>query len=575
MKIKLNEVPFSASGSYLALGWMDSGFHGWSNEKGLYLRSVHVKGGNSAGPDTLVARLIPFHDGLAVEHTVEATPDHMTIRTEYGTIRIVFDDECTLLFEGTGDLSLTMDFNPLTSGAFNLIEQWQDGDRVWYMANIYRTSGRYMLYAQEGCPVVDQKWTGETTGAATYTVNSENGRFLLVLEEVVDSWKDKGKFYDADQAQAAREADFRAFCKKMPSMPEAYREVGEYASYVNWSSIIAPCGLFQRYAMYMSKNWMTSVWSWDHCFNAIASAYGDPQMAWDQFMVMFDHQRPSGMIPDSINVSVLLENYCKPPIHGWAYRKMKAIMPVSAEQKQEVYEKLSKWTEWWLNYRDPNGDGLCEYTHGNDSGWDNSTAFIQAPPMTLPDLAAFLVLQMEELSDLAKELGKEEEASCWEAESEAMLGRMLDKLFVDSRPVARRAFTDEIVENKSLILCLPILLGKRLPDAVRTSILTYLKEFETDWGYATEQPSSPLYASDGYWRGPIWAPSTMLIVDGLESSGEHDLAVRIARQFCDMVKESGCAENFDALTGGGLRDRAYTWTASVMLVLAHEYLMDQ
>ena len=101
----------------------------------------------------------------------------------------------------------------------------------------------------------------------------------------------------------------------MPSVPEEFAETGEYASYVNWSSIIAPCGLFKRYAMYMSKNWMSSVWSWDHCFNAIAAAYGDPEMAWDQFMVMFDHQRPSGMIPDSINDVFLVDGYCKPPIH--------------------------------------------------------------------------------------------------------------------------------------------------------------------------------------------------------------------------------------------------------------------
>jgi putative isomerase len=39
-----------------------------------------------------------------------------------------------------------------------------------------------------------------------------------------------------------------------------------------------------------------------------------------------------------------------------------------------------------------------------------------------------------------------------------------------------------------------------------------------------------------------------------------------------MVSLSGMAENFDALSGDGLRDRAYSWTASVFLVLGHEYL---
>ena len=39
-----------------------------------------------------------------------------------------------------------------------------------------------------------------------------------------------------------------------------------------------------------------------------------------------------------------------------------------------------------------------------------------------------------------------------------------------------------------------------------------------------------------------------------------------------MVSASGFAENFDAVTGEGLRDRAYTWTASAFLVMCHEFL---
>jgi putative isomerase len=35
-----------------------------------------------------------------------------------------------------------------------------------------------------------------------------------------------------------------------------------------------------------------------------------------------------------------------------------------------------------------------------------------------------------------------------------------------------------------------------------------------------------------------------------------------------MAARSGMAENYNALTGAGLRDRAYTWTASVFLLLA-------
>ena len=42
-----------------------------------------------------------------------------------------------------------------------------------------------------------------------------------------------------------------------------------------------------------------------------------------------------------------------------------------------------------------------------------------------------------------------------------------------------------------------------------------VKSCLTAWGPATEQTTSPLYEEDGYWRGPIWGPSTMLVVMGL------------------------------------------------------------
>lgn len=77
---------------------------------------------------------------------------------------------------------------------------------------------------------------------------------------------------------------------------------------------------------------------------------------------------------------------------------------------------------------------------------------------------------------------------------------------------------------------------------------------------------------DGAGRGPIWAPATMLLLDGLWRCGERDFVRDMTRRFAQLVAQSGCAENFDARTGAGLRDRAYTWTASAMLTMAEEYL---
>ena len=64
-----------------------------------------------------------------------------------------------------------------------------------------------------------------------------------------------------------------------------------------------------------------------------------------------------------------------------------------------------------------------------------------------------------------------------------------------------------------------------------------------------------------------------LIADGLRRGGYGELAGRIARGFCNMVKNiaRGNYENFDAVTGQGLCAPGYTWTASVYLLLEKEF----
>ena len=54
----------------------------------------------------------------------------------------------------------------------------------------------------------------------------------------------------------------------------------------------------------------------------------------------------------------------------------------------------------------------------------------------------------------------------------------------------------------------------------------------------------------------------------MRASGHAELADAVSTRFRALCERSGFAENFDARTGAGLRDRAYTWTAAVYLMLA-------
>ena len=225
--------------------------------------------------------------------------------------------------------------------------------------------------------------------------------------------------------------------------------------------------------------------------------------------------------------------------------------------------------------RDFDHNGLCEYLDGCDSGWDNSTAICHnRPPLETPDLQAFLILQMECLADLAKTLGKDQEAEQWTARSKKMLDALVKILFDENGTPRVRRLRDNGFDDKSLSLVtrLPLILGKRLPEKCRARMIADIKEkgFITEWGLASESTQSKFYHPDGYWKGPIWGPSTLIAVEGLRACGEDALADEIALKFCKLVTKSGFSENFDAKTGHALRDPAYTWTASAFLVLAHE-----
>ena len=567
MDVNLRTLPFSRKGSYLVLSELNENWNGCGNEAGLYLRTVH-----SSAMTPLVARVIPEQQGKPADYSAEIRQAALVLDCGSGSIEICFDDPETMLIRGSAGMRLTLDFLS-GSGPYDYIYRFSRDGRAYEMANCYKNNCRYLISAEQGEAVLDQEWRESSSVHSRLTFSGETG-FLLVLREIETEWDGTWKPYLFEESRDRTAEDLLSFQQRMPSCPEPYAETAEKAGYLLWASIVRKDGFLPRDAMLMSKNWMKSVWSWDHCFNAIALSYHAPEMAWDQFMIMFDCQDPTGLLPDSINDVHVVWNYCKPPVHGWALRWMMKHMSLTAEQLEEAYKRLSAWTGWWTAFRDYDGDGLYEYNHGNDSGWDNSTAFSVLPPVATPELQAFLIIQMDVLSELALRLGREKESGEWKCRSDALLHRFLAHMFKDGLPIVFRSGSHEHIEQESLLPYISIVLGDKLPSDIRRRMIEVLAgdRFRSTKGFATESLQSPEYRSDGYWRGPIWAPSTMLLADGLARCGETELVRDTTVRFAELVRVSGFAENFDAVTGEGLRDRSYTWTASAFFVMCHEFL---
>lgn len=548
----VKKVPFSAGGSWMAFSILDEC---WAPDGivALYMRSHHDKFQN-------LFRIIPLADGRKADCRLNATPSCLQIMgPDESLIDIVFDGTRTVRIRGKG-MALRLEAIPKS-----LVYSQCPGQVTFNMRPALR---RYALQSIRGSMQIDDGTDG--AAGACFSAEDNDGEWEIAIDEFWSTWEPRDRSpFDTVRTQTADA--FQQFLDSLPPGPEEFAATRELAGYVNWSAIVEPCGLIKRPAMLMSKNWMCNVWSWDHCFNAMALAAGNPKLSLDQFMVVADHQDEFGCFPDAINDTHIHYNFCKPPVHGWTISELlhRFKQPVNNDTLQTLYRILCAQTEWWLTHRRIKGQELPFYLNGNDSGWDNSTMFDSGVPLISPDLSALLVMQMDVLSDLAAQLDRPDERITWKEKADRLLQALTSELWRGDHFTARLADGTD-VPSQSLIPNVSILLGKRLPEEIQNALCASIQTFLTDWGLATEHIESDKYESDGYWRGSIWAPPTYMIVSGLEACGHIDLAIEISERFCRLCATSGFAENFNALTGAPQWDPAYTWTSSVFLLLAEK-----
>ncbi len=559
----LHHIPFSRYGSYLAVSWLPAE---GERAAGLYLRSV--RGPAIGGQELYQIELVD--DGESVPFDYYAQPTLLTLKSAVGQVDICMPTAGTVRFRAQGiALRLTMQVF-----GYNNVIPIADGRWLTTVSGHFET--KLLLGTLRGTIYADAPWRTIKSEHIRMELRPEDGGDWLLEEYRIDpagNTVDGISGHSFDGALQTVATEFEEWCARQPKVLPQHADAARLAAYINWSCVVAPSGLLSRPAMYMSKNQMANIWSWDNCFNALALAAGHPGLAWDQLKVMFDLQDAEGALPDLANDLFASWGFCKPPVHGWALEHIFAsAAPFLDDFCDEIYEPLARWTKWWFRHRSAE-NGLPHYYHGNESGWDNSTVFDVQPPIQSPDLCAYLVLQMESLADLARRLGRDEEAESWQRRSSAMLTSLIETFWDGDQFVARRSLGGQVIRTDSLLLHMPLLLGTRLPKYVRDGIVAKLKEpgqFLTPHGLASEAQSSEHYSPDGYWRGPIWGAPMLMLTEGLDAVGEQAFANDLRRAFCDMVATNGLAENYNALGGQGLRDRAFTWTSSIFLLLAHQ-----
>jgi len=232
---------------------------------------------------------------------------------------------------------------------------------------------------------------------------------------------------------------------------------------------------------------------------------------------------------------------------------------------------MSSWADWFLIYRDDDGDGLPSVVHSDETGLDNASLFINHSVLTTPDVGAYLVILFEANGDLAKALGKPEpESAAWYAKSSELLKRLIDLLWDGERFIALVPDTREQLFSSSIIHYMPVILGDRLPKEILNKLADELSEpdrFLSQWGLASEEMSSDYFSPSGFGRGCILPPAMLYICTGLWETERRDTARIFAERYCSALSDSNFPFFIDPKTGAGLY-HGCSWSNCAYTILA-------
>ncbi|MBL7024369.1 MAG: glycoside hydrolase [Candidatus Marinimicrobia bacterium] len=362
----------------------------------------------------------------------------------------------------------------------------------------------------------------------------------------------------------------------------------------NWR---APRGSLEHGGLFPSASvwYFNGFWGWDSWKHAVALARFEPELAEEQILTMFDHQDKYGMIADCVYADSTEDNWrnTKPPLAAWSVKELYEISQ-NFDFVDNIYPKLVKYHEWWYENRDHDQNGLCEYgsTDGTieaakwESGVDDglhydSTAMLRnnefawSMDQESVDLNSYLWYEKLCLADLAEALNRPQEAVEYKAQA-VELGKQIRKLMYD---MESGFFYDVKLDDKSQIKVfgpqgwIPLWVGLATPEqaaAVRELMIDQEK-FATHIPFPTVAKDNPAFMS-GYWRGPVWLDQAFFAVSALRRYGYTEDADTFSRQIIEraegLLNATGpIRENYNPLTGEGMKVNHFSWSAAHLLMM--------
>ena len=322
-----------------------------------------------------------------------------------------------------------------------------------------------------------------------------------------------------------------------------------------------------------------TLYDWDQYFEAIVQRYLD----WDlQYIrngvtIFLDNQYEDGFI-----------TRCIPT--GSSDEKTEHVKPFLAQisillyqwegslnwLNEIYYARMKKYLLYWLDRKDPNGNGLSTWDSGPHSGMDDQIERVGPWKSCFcegVDLNSFLYRECTAFSKLAGIKGKLDDEDYFMKRASVLKDNICNHLWCeeDGFFYDRDERTGEFIRVKSSSGFSPLWAGIASREQAEILVSRHLlnpAEFwrafpvpsyaATEPGYREEHMEQDVGCN---WRAQTWIPVNYYIMHGLMKYGYHETARELAWKTYENVKKIGDREYYstDSQTGRGL-DPFWGWS---------------
>lgn len=308
------------------------------------------------------------------------------------------------------------------------------------------------------------------------------------------------------------------------------------------------------------------LYDWDLYFEGIFLSYlGSHEYCRNGVEMFLDQQHESGFIARTMGIV-----YPKPRHHFKPFLAQIALLGSRQSGdyrwlRGKYYEKLKLYLRYWFRHCDADKNGLCFWDGSDHSGLDNQVlrlGYDGVMEYEGVDLNCYLVRELWAMSELAKELGRDEDVGTYKKHGHA-LARMIDEVFWDEQDgfyYDRSEITGSLNRKKSVTGFLPMWLGvaprARIERLVREHLLNP-QEFWLPYPLATWAKNEEGYyqeriGNECTWMGATWVPTNYMVFHGLLNYGYREEAAILVESTYKMVMGESCTrEYYNGETGSG------------------------